>query len=234
MAAATTDIRTQELLPHELAEYTLAANTIIYDGTLVNDNGAGYSVPAADTATHKFLGVATKKVDNSTGVAGAKKITLKREGVFVFGGSGFAITDVGKKAYVVDDSTVGTGDASVTEGIYVGVIEQFISSTKVAVRLDPIGARQHLGTVQLFTFEQAGPNATTFDLSTVAGYYGGTEIFVERVLWMDSIAAGTPDDYNRLVVTTDYTLSASTGVLTAVNNLSALTIRAAVLGRLKN
>lgn len=207
--------------------------TRIFGGSLVNYNSAGYAVPGADTDGHVFAGVAYEQVDNRDGADGDLDVELITEGVVHFVATGLSADDVGKPLYVKDDQTVVLGGGTLTEGVYCGTLAYYKSATVAPVRLDVISPsrRTRKGDVQLFTFEMTGPNATTFDLSTPAGYYGGSDIYVTRVLWMEKIVAGTPDDEDRLVVTTDWTLSA--GVLTAVGNLSSATVRMAVLGRLK-
>jgi hypothetical protein len=122
MAALATPRNTPEL-PSGLLRPTLAASTVIYAGALVALNASGYAVPAADAANLRVIGRAEETVDNSTGSAGAKSITVKR-GVFGFDNDGtnaVGIAHIGKVVYVADDNTVqsATGTNSVKAGVAV-------------------------------------------------------------------------------------------------------------------
>jgi len=114
-----------------------AAVDIIYQGALVSYNGAGYAAPASNTAGEVFAGVAVDKVDNSGGSAGDLDVVLETEGTFEFNFQGTAAqTDVGLLAYVVDDNTVSvTTKATAAVQVVVGRIVEFISTTKVRVKL---------------------------------------------------------------------------------------------------
>ena len=113
----------------DLVAKNVAANTKIYNDTLVfNFGGTGNHGPArTGTATDLFAGVAQGGVDNSTGVAGAKKVRCKRTGSFAFN---IATTPTvaldGQPAYASDDSTV---TATATGAIKVGT---FIFDDQIA------------------------------------------------------------------------------------------------------
>jgi hypothetical protein len=110
-------------------EYPVAA-TKIYAGSLVCLNASGYAAPGADTANFKFVGVAQEYVDNSAGSAGDKTVRVRRKGIFYFGASGMAITDVGTAVNVSDDQTVAK---TTTNSIACGKIAKFVSATEVGV-----------------------------------------------------------------------------------------------------
>ena len=97
----------------------VAASTIIYAGAMCMANAAGTVVPGADTAAHSRVGIATEKVDNSAGAAGALECKFEREGVYQFAYSGTA-PNIGDTVYFVDDQTVGIA-ATTTNDIKVGV-----------------------------------------------------------------------------------------------------------------
>lgn len=114
----------------------IIAADIAYEGAMVGDNGAGYGRPLV--AGDKFLGHALDKVDNTTGAAGAKHITLMscryRKVVALVG----LITDVGQPVYASDDAVltfVGAGTS--TGNSYVGVITRYVSATKMEVEFRP-------------------------------------------------------------------------------------------------
>lgn len=105
--AASADVSTAER-KGDLVSRPVAASTLIYAGTLVAINAAGNAVPAADTAGLKVDGVADEQVDNSAGLAGALRITVRR-GVRLFANSGtnaVTVAEQDKVVYVEDDQTV--------------------------------------------------------------------------------------------------------------------------------
>ena len=112
----------------------IIASDIVYEGAMVGDNGAGYGRPLV--AGDKFLGHAMDKVEEATGVAGAKNIQLMtgkyRKLVALVG----LITDVGQPVYASDDSVVTFDPAS---NSYVGKISRYYSATKMEVEFDPGG-----------------------------------------------------------------------------------------------
>lgn len=136
MAALTKD-RETDYKEGELLAVPVAASAVIYKGSLVCRNTSGYAVPAADTASFVFEGVAFEKVDNTGGANGAKSIRVRKRGIHYFAASGMAITDVGKAAFVVDDQTVGLA-ATTTNDIEVGDIADFVSATNVGVEISAV------------------------------------------------------------------------------------------------
>ncbi|WP_027185685.1 hypothetical protein, partial [Desulfovibrio inopinatus] len=104
--------------------FPVAADTVIYMGSMVAVNSSGYAVPAADAAGLTVVGVAFARADNTGGAAGDVSV-IARRGVF-----GLALSaanaptnaDVGS-VYVEDDQTVSTdgGVNSIAAGNLVGV-----------------------------------------------------------------------------------------------------------------
>ncbi len=85
-------------------DYQVIATDIIYEGAATGDNGSGYSRPLV--AGDPFLGFAFETVDNSAGVAGAKRVKTRTEGMVelaVVGATGVA--DIGELVYASDDDT---------------------------------------------------------------------------------------------------------------------------------
>lgn len=102
----------------------LAAGAKIHHGALVVMD-AGFAKPAYTAAGLVTLGIAEDSVDNTGGVAGAKRIVVKR-GCFQFANlAGDAITeaDIGKDAYVVDDQTVAKTSATNTRSVAGKVVD---------------------------------------------------------------------------------------------------------------
>lgn len=102
----------------------VAASTRIYAGSLVCLNASGYAVPGSTSATLSARGVAQEQVDNSSGLAGDKRVETRR-GVFKFAnsasGDAITIANIGANCYIVDDQTVALTHATTTRSL-AGVI----------------------------------------------------------------------------------------------------------------
>lgn len=126
MSAATAAVDTPEKPGNFFAnKLPLAADTVIYAGTLVGLNASGQALPADDAAAIKIAGRAEETVDNTDGSAGDLTILVKR-GVFRFANSGsaaIAAAHVGEVCFVEDDNTVANSGAgaSVPAGIVAGL-----------------------------------------------------------------------------------------------------------------
>ncbi len=71
MAALTANYDAEEK-PGEIVAYNVLAATTIYKNALVMCvDASGYVKPAADSASHTFVGVAMEGADNSAGASGA-------------------------------------------------------------------------------------------------------------------------------------------------------------------
>jgi hypothetical protein len=128
MAALTKDRATPYRDGIEI-EFPVAANGKIYSGSLVCANSTGYATPAADTAGLKFLGVAVEQVDNNGGAAGAKKVRIRRVGVFEFDALSISQAMVGNAMYVCDDHTIDDSSGP-NNDIRVGILVKYVSDTK--------------------------------------------------------------------------------------------------------
>lgn len=118
--------------------FPVAASTTIYKGALVCENTAGYAVPAADTASYRFLGIAEEKKDNASGSAGDLTVKVSMPA----GGAqakltcvGAAQTDVGEVAYVTDDASAGTPGTDPGNTVVLGRAVEFVSSTSMWIAL---------------------------------------------------------------------------------------------------
>ena len=117
----------------KLLSHPVVASDIIYKGALVKHNAAGYLAPCAAEAGSSFAGIAYEQVDNSAGAAGDLSCRVIKEGAFLLEGTGFVQADVGSKVYATDDQTITLVPLAGSQ--LVGVIEQFVSSTKVYVKI---------------------------------------------------------------------------------------------------
>jgi len=117
--------------------YPVAASVHIYEGTLVFLTATGYATDVTATGVNGFVGVAVGEQDNSSGSAGDLTVEVWAEGEFVLQGTGFAQADVGSKVYAEDNYTVGVSIS--TASVPIGMVTEYISSTKIRVEIDPVG-----------------------------------------------------------------------------------------------
>jgi len=110
--------------------YPVSAGETIYKGALVCIDTDGYLIPATDTASLKFVGIAYEKKVNTTaagyGSDGDLWCRVYTGGVFKLTCSSIAQTMVGQLLYVVDDQTV---DETTTNSVCVGRLVEYDSAT---------------------------------------------------------------------------------------------------------
>ncbi len=114
---------------------------IFYKGAMVCINGAGFAVPAADTAGYSAaIGVVEKQVDNSGGSAGDLTVQVRSNRRFLFVATGTLVQgNVGETMYVVDDQTFNAGQQA--NSIVAGVLTEFVSTTAGYVSIEmPAGS----------------------------------------------------------------------------------------------
>lgn len=96
-------------------EFPVAANTVLYAGSIGCINSSGLAVPGAATATLKAIGRIEERADNTGGAAGAIRAKFRR-GCYCFANSSaadlIAVADIGATCYVVDDQTVAKTNGS--------------------------------------------------------------------------------------------------------------------------
>lgn len=110
--------RNTKYKPGELMAFHVAANVTIYKGGLVVLAG-GYARPGTTDTGLVAVGMAIETVDNSSGGAGAKTVTV-RPGIYAWQNSGvdaIGHTEVGSDCYVVDDETVAKTDGNGTRSV---------------------------------------------------------------------------------------------------------------------
>lgn len=116
--------------------YPVAANTTIYESSIVMVNAAGYAVPAADTANSHVVGMCKREVANGA-TAGAVQVIVEAP-VRVKLKTALTLTQamVGDVVYVVDDEEF-TNLATASNDIRVGFLVNFISDTEGEVEIWP-------------------------------------------------------------------------------------------------
>ena len=121
---------------HDLA-FPMVATDIIYGGSNVAVNAAGYALPGSDTAALIYQGVAIEQVDNSLGAAGDKSVVLKRRGLIKMElATAISQANVGDNVFLVDDNLVDVA-GNVTNDIFCGVIASYIDTTHAYIDIEP-------------------------------------------------------------------------------------------------
>ena len=112
----------------------LQAAVKVYAGAMVEIDGSGDIAKAAKAANKTYYGVAVTGGDNTGGVAGAVKITVRRKGTVHLAKTGTAVR--GKAAYVADDQTVtdvAAGASKVGRIVDVDVDGVYVDMSEVGV-----------------------------------------------------------------------------------------------------
>lgn len=106
----------------------------IYGGTMVFAVAAsGFATDVIATTANPFIGIAAHEADNTSGASGDISVDCWTEGIFELDGTGFSQASVGDLVYAVDNYTL---SLTSTDQPLVGRIVQYISSTRVAVKID--------------------------------------------------------------------------------------------------
>lgn len=147
---------------------------IIYGGSHVCVNAAGYALPGSDTAGLIYVGEAMERVDNSLGGAGDKTVVLKRRGLIKMTMQ-TAITqaNVGDNVFLVDDETVDL-TANVTHKIFCGIIAGYIDTTHAWVDILPAVIQADLATHIADT--SAAHSASAIAIADEGGYTEQTTV----------------------------------------------------------
>ncbi len=119
MAALTTD---RDTLRRDAVDFVfpVAANTVIYAGSIVCVNSSGLATPGAVSTTLKCVGVAQKRANNNPGAASAISVEVRR-GCHRFANSSagdlIALANVGADCFIVDDQTVALTNGASTRSV---------------------------------------------------------------------------------------------------------------------
>lgn len=107
-----------------------AAATVL-EGAAVGENASAGTVRGLQDGD-VFHGFAERKCDNSAGIAGAKKVIVRRQGeVELTVGGTLATADLGATVYATDDGTFSKTDSGSDTAI--GKITRVVSTTKAVV-----------------------------------------------------------------------------------------------------
>lgn len=113
-------------------EVPVAASTTIFEGCAVGSN-AGYARKLV--ALDKFLGFAVRKVDNSAGAAGDKRVTVRRCGLVEAPVVGASVASIGLPVYMSDDDVL---TLTSTSNSKIGFVARHVNSTTCVVYFDAI------------------------------------------------------------------------------------------------
>jgi hypothetical protein len=139
--------------------YPVAASVRIYEGTLVFLTATGYATDVTASGVNGFLGVAVGEANNSSGSAGDITVEVWPEGEFILEGTGFAQSDVGSTVYAEDNYTVGVSIS--TASVPIGMVTEFISSTKIRVDIDAVNTGA-LPVAPLTTITHTNPSSADY------------------------------------------------------------------------
>lgn len=183
---------------------------IIYGGSLVCVNAAGYALPGADTAGLIFEGIAAERVDNSLGAVGDKKITLKRRGLFkMLFNTAISQANIGDNVFIVDDQTVDVA-ANTTNDIFCGVIAEYIDTTHAMVDIEPAIRQADVATHIADT--SAAHAASAISIADAGGFTSNTEVeaALQEIYPKAPVAIADPGDAGAIPVTKSGVVSITT------------------------
>ncbi|MBI4716587.1 MAG: hypothetical protein HY763_02190 [Planctomycetes bacterium] len=133
--ALTANRNVDHYIDQELRTYAVGAAKHVYKGALVGIAATGYAQPLS--AGDRFAGIAYEECDNSAGAAAAKTVRVYTLGDFGHSLTGAAITDVGRPVFASDDATL---TFAAVGNSYVGIVQDFVSTGNIILRIDPEGA----------------------------------------------------------------------------------------------
>jgi hypothetical protein len=125
---------------NQVISLLVAATTHIYKGAAVMCvAGTGYAVPGADTASGRYMGIALEEADNSAGSAGDIRVKVLHGATHLMTKASAAITDLGYKVALSDDTTVAHVSVT-TNDVLMGTVTALQDSTHVWVDDALVGA----------------------------------------------------------------------------------------------
>jgi len=112
----------------------LVGTDILYKGGMVTVDADGKAVAGQAAAGHKFVGVASEKVDDSA-AAGTKWCKVYTEGLFLLVATSITQAMVGQMMYLTDDQTFDDVPGTVT--IPCGILVEYVSATSGWIDIAP-------------------------------------------------------------------------------------------------
>lgn len=131
--ALTANREVNHYVDQELRTLRVKDSAHIYKGALVGVDATGYA--RGLVAGDLFIGLALQEKDNSAGSDGDLSVRVYTLGDFDHAVSGAAITDVGRPVFASADGTLTFTAAG---NSYVGIVQYFVSSGNIILRIDPM------------------------------------------------------------------------------------------------
>ncbi len=188
--ALTANRNVDRYVDQELRTFRVKGTTHVWRNAIVGLTSAGFArgLVAGDV----FAGIAYEEMDNSAGADAAKAVRVYTIGDFEMAVSGAVQGDVGRPVFASADDTltlVGLGNS------YVGIVQDFVSSGVVIVRIDP--TRKLVKTI-VHAVENLAANAD-IAARAIHNFDQDAWVFAARVVNQASAAAGI-DGSNTCVV----------------------------------
>ncbi|MGD9632187.1 MAG: hypothetical protein AB7G28_20690 [Pirellulales bacterium] len=172
----------------------IAATTTVYENAFAFFNTSGFLVNTISLYVNALAGVVVKQVVNG-GSAGDEYAEIETGCAVEVTGSGFAQTSVKKLCYLTDNFTA-TLDAT-AGGVLLGVIEEYVSATKVIVRMLPSPYGNSTRTVQ----SVAGVHDTAPTIAELTAAFGAPAALGRG--WLGSVDDADGDTNHYLVSVSD-------------------------------
>jgi hypothetical protein len=198
-------------------EFDVAASTKIYQGSMVATDASGNAVPASASAALIVWGRAELEADNSSGLAGAKRVRVKRGAFRWANGDSIAKADIGKLCYASDDQTVNKGDGGAARPLAGRIVDVDSSGVYVEHASGPFGGQ----------ITAAGTYAPTMTgVANVDGTPTVTQAFFQRVGNIVRVEATVVIDPTAATTVTQARMSLPVASgLTAAGDLSGVAVR---------
>jgi hypothetical protein len=110
--------------------------TEIFAGSFLCVDATGWGVPGGDTAGQIFQGISRTYVPSTSGNGAASAIARRRGLILATFATPISQANVGDNAFLVDDQTVDL-IGNVTNGIFAGVIAEYVDTTHAFVDIEP-------------------------------------------------------------------------------------------------
>ena len=119
-------------IDQELRSFQIAATKNVFKGALVGLAAGGHAQPLA--AGDRFVGIAYEEMDNTGGADGDLTVRVYTLGDFGMTLTGATIADIGRPVFASADDTLTFTAAG---NSYVGVVQDFVTTSEIIVRIDP-------------------------------------------------------------------------------------------------
>lgn len=204
------------------------ANDCLFGGSNICVNAAGYALPGSDAAGLIYQGVANARADNTGGANGAKKVEVRRRGLYLMEfATAISLANAGDNVFLVDDQLVDIA-ANVTNLIFCGIIAEFVDSTHAWVDIEPAILQADVAT---HIADGSGAHAASaISIADAGGYTAQTtvEAALQEIYPKAPVAIADPGNAGAIPVTKSGSVAITTaGAETrtiAIPGLAGITI----------